>query len=97
MLKKIFYKIVIGIILSLGIGCIHSCDYLDIDQYINDMQSLDTVLRKKRLLYNISIMYIVICKIPVRIGMQEELPGCWFRMKLSVHSWMHRIHLIILQ
>ena len=47
MLKKIFYKIVIGIILSLGIGCIHSCDYLDIDQYINDMQSLDTVFAKK--------------------------------------------------
>lgn len=57
MLKKIFYKIVIGITLGVGIGSFHSCNYLDIDQYINDMQSLDTVFSKKettlQYLYNV--------------------------------------------
>lgn len=57
MIKKIFYLPFVTLLVGLCSCLMQSCNYLDIDQYINDMQSLDTVFQKKGLteqfLYNV--------------------------------------------
>ncbi|WP_083714554.1 RagB/SusD family nutrient uptake outer membrane protein [Bacteroides bouchesdurhonensis] len=57
MIRKIIYLPFISLLIGLCTCFIQSCNYLDIDQYINDMQSLDTVFQKKGLteqfLYNV--------------------------------------------
>lgn len=57
MIKKIIYLPFIALLVGLCTCFMQSCNYLDIDQYINDMQSLDTVFQKKGLteqfLYNV--------------------------------------------
>lgn len=45
--KKIFLRIVTGVTLSLTMLSNHSCNYLDIDQYINDLTTLDSVFQRK--------------------------------------------------
>lgn len=47
MLKKISTPILTGLLIWLFSWTYQSCDYLDIDQYITDMQSLDTVFQKR--------------------------------------------------
>lgn len=47
MMKKIFSTLATGCLLGLFALSYQSCNYLDIDEYINDMQSLDTVFQKK--------------------------------------------------
>lgn len=47
MIKKIFPALVTGFLLGLFSLTYQSCNYLDIDEYINDMQSLDSVFAKK--------------------------------------------------
>lgn len=49
MIKKIVYLPFVALITVLCSCFMQSCHYLDIDQYINDMQSLDTVFQKKGL------------------------------------------------
>lgn len=57
MIKRFIYLPLIVLATGLSTCFIQSCNYLDIDQYINDMQSLDTVFQKKGLteqfLYNV--------------------------------------------
>lgn len=57
MKRKVIYLPFITLLIGLCTFFTQSCNYLDIDQYINDMQSLDTVFRKKGLteqfLYNV--------------------------------------------
>lgn len=45
--KKIFLRIVTGVTLTLTMVSNHSCNYLDIDQYINDLNTLDSVFQRK--------------------------------------------------
>ena len=47
MAKNIFPVLVTGFLLGLFSMTYQSCNYLDIDEYINDMQSLDSVFKKK--------------------------------------------------
>lgn len=49
MIRKNIYLPLITLLIGLCTCFMHSCNYLDIDQYINDMQSLDTVFQKKGL------------------------------------------------
>lgn len=49
MIRKIIYLPLITLLIGLCSCFMQSCNYLDIDQYINDMQSLDTVFQKKGL------------------------------------------------
>lgn len=49
MIKKTIYLPFITLLIGLCTCFMQSCNYLDIDQYINDMQSLDTVFQKKGL------------------------------------------------
>lgn len=57
MLKRIFSATATGFLIWLFSWSYQSCNYLDIDQYITDMQSLDTVFQKRELtqryLYNV--------------------------------------------
>lgn len=61
MIRKIYPLLLIAL-LAFGTPLFHSCNYLDIDQYITDMQSLDTVFQKKesteKFLYN-TYSYII--------------------------------------
>lgn len=47
MRRQIIYLPLIALLIGLCSCFMQSCNYLDIDQYINDMQSLDTVFQKK--------------------------------------------------
>lgn len=47
MLRKIFSTLLTGCICGFSALTYQSCDFLDIDPYITDMQSLDTVFQKK--------------------------------------------------
>lgn len=47
MLKKIFFSLLTGLMCGISSWTFQSCDFLDIDPYITDMQSLDTVFQKK--------------------------------------------------
>lgn len=49
MIRKNIYLPLITLLVGLCTCFMQSCNYLDIDQYINDMQSLDTVFQKKGL------------------------------------------------
>lgn len=55
MIRKIYPLLMIAL-LAFSAPMFHSCNYLDIDQYITDMQSLDSVFQKKetteKFLYN---------------------------------------------
>lgn len=57
MIRKYIYLPLTTLLIGLSTCLLQSCNYLDIDQYINDMQSLDTVFQKKGLteqfLYNV--------------------------------------------
>lgn len=57
MLRKIYSTLSIGLLIWLFSWTYQSCNFLDIDQYITDMQSLDSVFQKKettrRYLYNV--------------------------------------------
>lgn len=45
--KKLFLKFMTGILLGWTLSTFQSCNYLDIDQYINDLQTLDSVFQRK--------------------------------------------------
>lgn len=57
MLKKIFLPVLVGLLCGISSWTFQSCNFLDIDPYITDMQSLDTVFQKKEqtlaYLYNV--------------------------------------------
>lgn len=57
MKNNIFSRIMTGVAIWLSVTTIQSCNFLDIDPYINDLPTLDSVFQRKetsmQYLYNV--------------------------------------------